>query len=179
MEVRRGAGDLASGRCSRSWPRWSGGSGVGCGWREQALTMPLNAGRAAAGRLPGRRHRPWPWCVTACWTTLSWSAPSWASAAASSWPSSAGRDRPGAARRGTFAAAATPRRRIWTRIPPAVVRTRRRTTPLCAPHAEAGSLTVTNSRRDEAPDHRIGAADICADCTSDGMQIAGSGLLRP
>ena len=35
---------------------------------------------------------PWPWCVTACWTTLSSSAPSWASAAASSWPSSACRD---------------------------------------------------------------------------------------
>jgi predicted O-methyltransferase YrrM len=39
----------------------------------------------------------------------------------------AGRDLPGAARQGTFAAAATPGRRIWTRIPPGVVRTQRRT----------------------------------------------------
>jgi hypothetical protein len=55
------------------------------------------------------------------------------------------------ARQGTFAAAATPGRRIWTWVPLAVVRTQRRTKPLCAPHAEAGSLTVTNSRGDEAP----------------------------
>jgi len=120
MEVRRGAGDLTSGRCSIPWPRLSGGSGAGCGWRGAGTEHTQNACRAAVGRLP---------------------------------------------------AAATPRRRIWTRIPPAVVRTQRRTKPLCAPHAEAGSLTVTNSRGDEAPDRRIGAADICADYTSDGMQI--------
>jgi hypothetical protein len=55
-------------------------------------------------------------------------------------------------------------------MPAAVVRTQRRPKPLCAQHAEAGSLTVTNSRGDEAPDRRLGAVAGMRAEAADDMQ---------
>ena len=76
MEVRRGARNLTSGRCSIPWPRQSGGSGVGCGWRgagtergpERLSCGSWAAPRYAAGPVadespPGSSARTWQYGV--------------------------------------------------------------------------------------------------------------------
>ena len=65
---------------------------------------------------------------------------------------------------------------FWTWVPPAVARTQRRTKPLCAPHAETGSLTARNSRGDEAPCCRLGAGAIALDAPYSACRTSGSGL---